>query len=357
MSRTLACLLVAAATLQPQSAPTFQVDPAWPKMPDKLFIGPVRGLAVDKNDHIWIVEDSSGTANDIKGAAANPPTAECCIPAPQVMEFDAAGNYIQGRNLPTPGPRESFEPLSQVHGIFIDHKDNVWISSERQGDNHLLKLTKQGKFLLQIGHKGKSTGSNDTANLNRAADMYVHPRTNEIFIADGYGNRRVIVFDADTGAYKRHWGAYGNKPDDTIKLVRDAQGDGAKSFNLVHHVTISNDDLVYVADRNNNRIQVFRLDGTFVKEAYVARGTLSNGTVYTFAFSRDPAQRYLYVADVGNGRIRILNRETLQPVGAFGRWGRQAGQFMVPHNIGTDSKGNLYVAEIREGRIQKFVLK
>jgi DNA-binding beta-propeller fold protein YncE len=346
-------ILSSVALAQKGAAPKFEVDPFWPKMPDKLFIGPVRGLAVDRQDHVWIVEDSTGIANDIKGAAANPPVAECCIPAPQVMEFDAAGNYVQGWNMSGTG----FEPLSQVHGIFVDHKDNVWISSEREGDNHLLKFTKSGKFLLQIGHKGKSTGSNDTENVNRAADMYVYPRTNELFVADGYGNRRVIVFDAETGAYKRHWGAYGNKPDDTIKTVRGGQGDGAKTFSLVHHVTISNDDLVYVADRNNNRIQVFTPDGKFVKEAFLARETLSNGTVYSFAFSRDPKQQYLYVADVGNGHIRILNRQTLEPVGAFGRWGRQAGQFMVPHNIATDSKGNLYVAEIREGRVQKFVLK
>jgi DNA-binding beta-propeller fold protein YncE len=210
--------------------------------------------------------------------------------------------------------------------------------------------------VLQIGRRGQSQGSNDTANVNRAADMFVWPKTNELFVADGYGNRRVVVFDADTGEYRRHWGAFGSRPDDTAKEVRTTSGPSPRQFNLVHDVVISSDGRVYVADRNNNRIQVFTADGTFVKEAFVARETsTTNGTVYSFAFSNDPQQQFLYVADAGNGRIRVLNRETLDAVGAIGRWGRQAGQFMVPHSIGTDAQGNLYVAEIREGRVQKFL--
>jgi DNA-binding beta-propeller fold protein YncE len=275
------------------------------------------------------------------------------VPAPQVLEFDADGKYLQGWNL----AGEGYEPLQQVHGIFVDHRDHVWISSERQGDNHILKFDRAGKFLLQIGRKGQSQGSNDTANVNRAADMFVWPKTNELFVADGYGNRRVVVFDAGTGAYKRHWGAFGSKPDDTEKLARTHSGPSPAQFNLVHDVVVADDGTVYVADRNNNRIQVFTLAGTFVKEAFVARETATtNGTVYSFAFSADPQQRFLYVADAANGRIRILDRTTLTAVGTIGRWGRQAGQFMVPHSIATDSRGHLYVAEIREGRVQKFLL-
>jgi DNA-binding beta-propeller fold protein YncE len=332
--------------------PSLRVDPFWPSMPETMFLGPVRGLSVDRRDHVWIVHDPSGISADIRGAAASPPQAECCTPAPQVLEFDAAGKYVQGWNL----TGEGYEPLQQVHGILVDHRDNVWISSERQGDNHLLKFDRAGTFLLQIGRKGQSQGSNDTANVNRAADMFVWPKTNELFVADGYGNRRVIVFDADTGAYKRHWGAFGSRPDDTVTLARASAGPSPSQFNLVHDVVVSNDGHVYVADRNNNRIQVFTPDGTFVKEAFVARTTATaNGTVYSFAFSADAPQQFLYVADAGNGRIRVLTRSTLEVVGSIGRWGRQAGQFMVPHSIGTDSQGNLYVAEIREGRVQKFV--
>jgi DNA-binding beta-propeller fold protein YncE len=332
--------------------PPLQVDPFWPTMPDTFFLGPVRGLSVDRHDHVWIVHDPSSITADVRGAAASPPQAECCVPAPQVLEFDASGKYQQGWNL----SGEGYEPLQQVHGIHVDHRDRVWISSERQGDNHILAFDRTGRFLRQIGKKGQSQGSNDTVNVNRAADMWVWPKTNELFVADGYGNRRVVVFDADTGAYKRHWGAFGAAPDDSQKPARTPSGPSPTQFNLVHDVAISNDGLVYVADRNNNRLQVFTLDGKFIKEAFVARETsTTNGTVYAMAFSTDPQQRFLYVADAGNGRIRILTRDTLEAVGAFGRWGRQAGQFMVPHSIATDSQGNVYVAEIREGRVQKFV--
>jgi hypothetical protein len=358
MRTVLGCTLVLllTATIDGQdgrpAVPAFSVDPFWPTMPDTFFLGPVRGLSIDAQDHVWIVHDPSAITADIRGAEATPPRAECCVAAPQVLEFEPSGRYVQGWNVAGDG----FEPLEQVHGIFVDHQSNVWISSERQGDHHLLEFDRRGRFLLQIGRKGQSKGSNDTANVNRAADMFVWPKTNELFVADGYGNRRVVVFDADTGAYKRHWGAYGEAPDDTVKLTRTTSGDPPRQFNLVHDLAMSNDGLLYVADRNNNRIQVFTPEGKFVKEAFVARETsTTNATVYSLAFSTDAAQEWLYVADAANGRIRILRRETLEEAGAFGRWGRQAGQFMVPHSIGTDSQGNLYVAEIREGRLQKFV--
>jgi DNA-binding beta-propeller fold protein YncE len=355
--------------------PVLEVDPFWPKMPEKFILGPVRGVAIDLQDNVWIAQDGSGLSADMRGAAANPPQAECCMPAPPIMEFDASGNYIKGWG----GPGEGYDWPQQIHGLFIDYKGNLWVSSERAGDNHIVKFSRDGKFLLQIGKPGQSTGNADKVNVNRAADMHVHPKTNELFVADGYGNRRVVVFDADTGAYKRHWGAYGNVPEDAAPAAADpaAGGRGGRGaaapepaparaanappstqFNLVHDVRVSNDDLVYVADRNNNRIQIFSLDGKFVKEVFIARDTsTSNGTVYSIAFSVDAAQRFLYVADAGNGRVRILNRQSMEVVGSIGRWGRQPGQFMVPHDIAVDSKGNLYVGEIREGNIQKFVLK
>jgi hypothetical protein len=359
-----------ASPLAQGNLPVLEVDPFWPKMPEKFILGPVRGVAIDLQDNVWIAQDGSGLSADMRGAAANPPQAECCMPAPPIMEFDAAGNYIKGWG----GPGEGYDWPQQIHGLFIDYKGNLWVSSERAGDNHILKFSREGKFLLQIGKPGQSTGNADKLNVNRAADMHVHPKTNELFVADGYGNRRVIVFDADTGAYKRHWGAYGNVPEDPAPAAGGRGGRGAATpepaparganspaptqFNLVHDVRVSNDDLVYVADRNNNRIQIFSLDGKFVKEVFIARDTsTSNGTVYSLAFSVDAAQRFLYVADAGNGRIRILNRQTMEVLGSIGRWGRQPGQFMVPHDIAVDTKGNLYVGEIREGNVQKFVLK
>lgn len=344
---------------RPAGVPVFQVDPFWPKMPEKFWTGLTRGLSVDAQDHVWFAHDTvEGNANpatkDVLGAAENPPLAECCVAAPPILEFDAAGNFVQGWG----GPGQGYDWPKQIHGLHVDYKGNVWISGEGQGDHQIIKFTRSGKFILQIGKPGASKGSSDTENVNRAADMYVYPKTNELFVADGYGNRRVVVFDADTGKYKRHWGAYGNKPDDTVKLTRRAEGDGDKSFNLVHYVSVSKDDLVYVADRNNNRIQVFTLDGKFVKQAFVAKDTgTTNGTVYSVVPSADPQQRFLYVADAGNGRIRILNRQTLEPVGFFGRWGRGPGEFYLLHNLAVDSKGNVYAASIRDGRVQKFVLK
>jgi hypothetical protein len=373
-------MLVSAPSWQAQgNVPVFEVDPFWPKMPEKFLLGPVRGVAVDVQDHVWLAQDGSSLQADYLGAAANPPRAECCMAAPPVMEFDADGNYIKGWG----GPGEGYDWPQQIHGLFIDYKGNLWVSSERAGDNHILKFSREGKFLLQIGKPGQSTGNNDKVNVNRAADMHVHPKTNELFVADGYGNRRVIVFDADTGAYKRHWGAYGNPPEDApaagggggaapggrggrggrggeapAPAPQARGGQPSQQFNLVHDVRVSNDDIVYVADRNNNRIQIFSLDGKFQKEVFIARDTsTTNGTVYSIAFSKDTAQRFLYVADAGNGRIRILDRKSMEVVGNIGRWGRQPGQFMVPHDIAVDSKGNLYVGEIREGNIQKFVLK
>lgn len=348
---------IAAAAQTPSDTapvPTFAVDPFWPNLPEPFLMGAVRGLSVDSRDHVWVAQDSNALTDDQTGAAEDPPQAECCRPAPPVMEFDAEGNYVQGWG----GPGEGYEWPLQIHGLFVDHQDNVWISSERQGESHLLKFTRNGEFVMQIGRRGAGQGSHDTENVGGAANMVVHPGTNELFVADGYGNRRVVVFDADTGEYKRHLGAYGQPPDDSVELTRRAEGDGASQFNLVHDVRISNDDLVYVADRNNHRIQVFTLQGEFVKEAFVARESFTrNGTVYALGFSNDPGQRFLYVADPANGRIRILDRDSLEPLGHFGRWGRQAGQLMVPHNLDTDSGGNLYVGEIREGRVQKFVLE
>ena len=188
------------------------------------------------------------------------------------------------------GPGAGYEWPDNEHGMFVDYKENVWVGGNGPKDTNILKFTKDGKFLLQIGHHGKSGGSNDTENLNRPAGFVVYPKTNEVFVADGYGNRRVIVYDADTGAYKRHWGAYGKKPDDQESNARTFEGDGPKQFNTVHAIRISNDDLVYVGDRRNNRIQVFKPDGTYLKEAYVERKTIGEeGTTFDFAFSPDRA--------------------------------------------------------------------
>jgi hypothetical protein len=336
--------------------PKFEVDPSWPKdLPNQWMLGQVAGIFVDSHDHVWVTNRPRSLEDNDKYAAFDPPQADCCKPAPAVLEFDAAGNFVQGWG----GPGAGYEWPDNEHGMFVDYKENVWIGGNGAKDTNILKFTKDGKFLLQIGHHGKTGGSNDTENLNRPAGFVVYQKTNEVFVADGYGNRRVIVFDADTGAYKRHWGAYGRKPDDQESNARTFDGGGPKQFNTVHSLRISNDDLVYVGDRRNNRIQVFKPDGTYLKESYVERKTTGEeGTTFDFAFSPDPQQQFIYIPDGTNKKVQILNRQTLEVVGYFGgHGGHGAAQFFHIHSIATDSKGNIYLGESFGKRALKWSYK
>jgi len=337
-------------------APRFEVDPMFPKpLPNNWVLGETIGLGIDSQDHIWIVHRSDRVNANEGAADQNPPTASCCRRAPPVLEFDPAGNLVGQWG----GPGEGYEwPLSN-HGIFVDHKDNVWIGGNDAKDAHVLKFTKSGKFLMQVGHQGKSGGSNDTENFGRVAKIIVDPKTNEAYIADGYGNKRVAVIDADTGRFKRYWGAYGNKPDDTNIGRYDPNAPPAQQFRTpVHCADLSLDGLLYVCDRPNDRIQVFRPDGTFVKEIFIAKKTLGDGSVWDIAFSKDPQQKYLYLADGKNEKVYIILRETMEILTSFGDGGRQPGQFFAVHSIATDSKGNIYTTETYEGRrLQKFVYK
>ena len=338
-----------AALAQRPGPPAFQVDPLWPKMPPQWILGQVSGLDVDSTDHVWIIQRPWSLGSDEK---ARNPEAACCTAAPPVMEFDAAGNYLQGWG----GEGEGYEWPADEHAIHVDHKNNVWISSAggprlpTRKENQILKFTRSGKFLLQVGRRGMSKGSLDTANFNNAADIYVYPKTNEVFVADGYVNRRVIVLDADTGAFKRMWGAYGNPPNDAAPNKLEDDGPGPRQFNTVHGVRVSNDGLVYVADRLNNRLQVFSLEGKFDREIFIERKTKLLGTSFSVAFSPDREQQFLYLADAGNGRVHIFDRRTLEELGGFGRIGHYAGQFVFLHNLAVDSRGNVYTAEVGTGR-------
>ena len=336
-------------------APMFEVDPFWPNPFDGL-LGMAIGVWVDEQDHVWIIHRSSATLhNNEKGAELNPPIAECCRGAPPVLAFDPDGKLVRAWG----GPGQGYEWPQSNHGVHIDYKGNVWIGGNGEKDAQVLKFTKDGKFLLQVGHSGKTAGSNDLENFGRVAKIWVDPKTNEAYIADGYTNKRVAVIDADTGKMNRYWGAYGNKPDDTKLGNYDPKAPPAQQFrNPVHCVERSNDDLIYVCDRANNRLQVFRPDGTFVKEAFFAKDTLGSGSAWDTAFSRDPEQRYIFMADGQNNRVRIILRATLEEVTTFGVGGRQPGQFYGVHSIATDSKGNIYTTETWEGkRLQKFVYK
>ena len=261
----------------------------------------------------------------------------------------------------------------------MDYKGNVWIGGNGRGpqpkglppaegqiaaaapfkDNEILKFTQDGKFLMQIGKPGQSKGSNDLENLKGPAKMFVDRKTNELYVADGYGNKRVIVFDADTGKYKRHWGAYGHKPDDTNLGNYNPDAPIAQQFRSpVHCAELSNDNLLYVCDRVNDRIQVFKPDGTFVKEMIIAKRTLGDGSVWDIAFSKDPQQKYIYLADGANEKVYIMLRDTLEILTSFGDGGRQPGQFYAVHSIATDSKGNIYTTETYRGqRVQRFNYK
>ena len=243
--------------------------------------------------------------------------------------------------------------------MFVDYKDNVRIGGNGMNDTNILKFPRHGKYLLQIGHHGKTGGSNNTETLHRPAGIMVYPKTNEVFVADGYGYRRVIVFDADTGAYKRHWGAYGNKPDDSAPRTRSFDGPGSPQFNTVHGIRISNDNLVYVGDRINHRIQVFTIEGKFVKESYIERKTSSaEGTAFDIAFSPDRQQRLFYVPDGSNKKVQILDRASLEVLEFFGgHGGHGVGEFYHIHSIASDSKGNIYLGESFGERAMRWLAK
>jgi 2-keto-4-pentenoate hydratase/2-oxohepta-3-ene-1,7-dioic acid hydratase in catechol pathway len=350
----------------PASGPTqFHVDPFWPReLPNKWVIGQVSGIAVGPNDHVWIVHRPRTITAREAGAVQTPPLSECCVPAPPVIEFDQDGNVVRAW-----GERESGAPYwpQTEHGIHVDGAGNVWVASNGSSDHVVLKFSPTGRFLLQIGRQGETGGSNDPARLGQPTAVDVDIAANEVYVADGYRNRRVIVFDATTGAYKRHWGAYGRRPVDGDTAATPVSGtatlwpinydttQASPQFTTVHAVKLSRDGLVYVADRINNRIQVFRKDGSFVREAYVARATRAMGSIWDFAFSRDSAQTFIYIPDGTNQKVWVLRRSDLSIAGSFGRGGRWAGQFGWVHNVAIDSRGNLYFSEVDiYKRFQKF---
>ena len=335
------------------AAPQFKVDPFWPKpLPSNWILGQVAGIAVDKDDHIWIVHRPASLVDDEKGAMANPPTTRCCTPAPAVLQFDAAGNLLRSWGGKGPG----YDWPVNEHGMFVDRDGNVWLAGNNDKDHQILKFTPDGKFLQQLGKPGKSDGSNaSTQQLGRPAHMVIDG--GELFVADGYGNRRVAVFDAATLAYKRHWGAYGERPHDDKLPAYNPRAALMRSFgNPVHCVRVSNEGLVYVCDRANDRIQVFEKSGKFVREIRVEPETLQNGSVWDLVLSEDAAQKYIFVANGANNYLLTVDRASGQVLGTFSRPGRMAGELKWVHNLAIDSKGNLYTAEVGTGRrAQKFV--
>jgi hypothetical protein len=357
-----AALLAACATPSTSAAdaaapPRYRVDAAWPApLPNGWILGQVSGIATDADDHVWILQRPGSLTEDERGATLSPPHSTCCAPAPPVLEFDAAGKLLRSWG----GPGAGYDWPQNEHGIHVDANGFVWITGNGADDGQVLKFTRDGRFVMQIGKVGPQTGNADLARLGQAAGVEVDASAHEIYVADGYYNRRVIVFDTETGAYKRHWGAYGRAPSDADKpnTRRSAPPTAAQLTqfgNPVHCVRIARDGLVYVCDRLNNRVQVFQKDGRFVKEFSVEPRTAGNGSVWDIVLSRDPGQRWLLMADGRNNQVLAVRRESGEVQGRIGRPGRYAGEFHWVHDLAIDSKGNLYAGEVDTGkRAQKF---
>jgi DNA-binding beta-propeller fold protein YncE len=326
-------------------APSFQPTPGWPTIPNNWIFGEVSSVAVDAQDHVWVIHRPKTVPMEQQAKAA-----------PPVLEFDTSGKFMQSWG----GSASGYDWPEREHGIYIDPNNNVWIGGNNgygtpappgDSDDMLLKFTTAGKFVLQVGHRNQSHGNGDTMNLHQPADAFFYK--NDIYIADGYGNQRVFVLDAMTGAYKRMWGAFGNKPDAATPTAA-AAADGPPQFGLVHSIKVSKDGMVYVADRSNQRVQVFTTEGKFVTQVKI--GSMGQ-TAAGLAFSPDAQQQFLYVANLGDSQIVILDRKTLAAVGVFGRPGANPGEFGTLHHLAVDSKGNIYTAEIGRGRrVQKLAL-
>jgi DNA-binding beta-propeller fold protein YncE len=347
----------AAAQAAASGVPAFKVDPSWPlEMPNKWILGAVTGVFVDAKQHVWVTHLPETLTEEETSAQQKPPIGTCCVAAPPVLEFDAQGKLVQGWGQGSMDDTSNWP--RNPHGIFVDHNDFVWVGTYMH--HRVMKFTRDGKLLLTIGQYDKNGGSNDTTLLGGPAGIWVDPKTNEVYIADGYKNRRVIVFDGATGKYLRHWGAYGKTPDDSEKFDPKTMVDGKlpQQFSTVHGITGSKDGKIYVADRRGNRIQVFDHQGKFLAEKVVAPATLASGSAFVPVLSPDPREQWLYLADGTNHKIWILRRSDLEIVGEFGRGGRQVGQMLRPHGMSIDAQGNLYVGEASTGRrVQKFALQ
>ena len=329
------------------TVPTHEVDATWPReMPNDWIMGAVMSVFVDAQDHVWVTHLRETLTEEETGAVQDPPTRLCCVPAPVVIEFDADGSVVQGWG--DPDTQDVSEFPRNPHGLFVDHNDFVWIGTYRH--HRVMKFTRTGEHLMTIGEYDVSEGSNAPDLLGGPAGIWVDPATNEVFVADGYRNRRVVVYDGDTGAYLRHWGAYGERPDDEYSPGENDQALPLQ-FSTVHGLIGSNDGLIYVADRSGRRVQVFDHAGTFVTEKIVPGS-------FVVGLSPDADQQWLYLADGTNHKVWILRRSDMEIVGDFGRGGRQTGQFLRPHGMGIDSRGNVYVGEASTGRrVQKFALQ
>jgi DNA-binding beta-propeller fold protein YncE len=352
--------------------PRFEVDPSWqwpPTLPNNWVVGVVTWVAVDRHDHVWVLHRPRQVPAETKDRAA-----------PPVLEFDAAGKFVQAWG----GPGGGYDWGDMEHSLSVDHQDNVWLTFHNpleqswsapvnRTDDMILKFSSKGKYLRQFGGRDRYPlgvgGNTDTTTVHLATEASVYPKTNEVFVADGYGNRRVVVLDAETLTFKRMWGAFGKQPPPTLGIgdkkdfshVTTTDPKGPEQFNSVHAVKLSNDGLVYVGDRSYRRIQVFTIEGKYVDQVFVNPTAKAFRTASGLAFSTDPQQQFIFVADYENGQVHIVDRKALKPIGSFGKLGEKPGEFRGLHTIAVDSKGNLWTAETQPkpvgSRVQRLTYK
>jgi DNA-binding beta-propeller fold protein YncE len=373
--------------------PAFEPDPWWPKqLPNNWILGNIAGVHVDSKDQIWVLHRGNTVPLDLADDYLAKGAAECCQPAPAFIVFDMAGNVVKawgGKNLKkiniggegvgTSGAAyqqtEDGYDWPREHGLFVDQKGNVWTGCDQgvEDDRYMAptncgsvtKFTNDGKVIWQKGRYGQGKGNMDREAFNRPSGIFVDSTTNEAFISDGYGNKRIAVLDADTGEMKRIWGPYGVKEPPNVgrkslagagKNLYDPDAPPSKLWgDTLHCVKVSHDGLVYVCDRSNNRIQVFKRDGKYVAEVFIKKRTKQLGTTFDVAFSPDKEQKWMYVADGSNHQVHILVRQTLEHVGSFSHGGRAPGELGTAHVMATDSKGNVYVGEtVNRNRIQRW---
>jgi len=356
-----------------RALPRFRVDAAWPSLPDGEMFGQVPGLAVDGDDNIWILHRPNSLGFSDTGLAQDPPIAVCCRPAPHVLQFSSAGEQLKAWGGAEHAP--TIDGVNQwpatVHGLYVASDGGLWIGGNGDGDHVVLNFTPDGKFLRALGRREATGGNFDQNTLGGPADIAESPRAGEILVADGYINKRIIGFDTE-GAFTRLWGAYGVSPDDATRegafdqSQASSNADGgadpeAAAFgDIVHCVVQGPDKRIYVCDRRNNRIQVFNAEGEgraeFYRNIVIAPSTGGTRTASDIAWSPDGT--FMYVADMMNGQVWILDAQSYEVLGAFGRNGRYPGQFIWLHSVVVDSAGNLYTSEVGTGRrVQKFVFE
>ena len=378
-------LLGAGAMLQGQNKksaasdkpPVYKVDPFWPKpLPNKWAMQQIVDISIDKDDHIWMINRADPRADEM-GAQTNPPRAECCVLGPEIIEFAQDGTVMKAWG------HKNFVPgwPNRLQSFIVDRDGNVWISGTDPGDS-IIKLDGDGKLLWDFGHrwpKGREIKQDNqqTEYLMGVEDFELDMDAREIYVADGARNKRVLVYDMNTGAFKRGWGGHGvplSEIDNNPTPEYDLSGPppDLKPFaQTIHTIHLSKDGLLYLGERGADRVSVYKKDGTFVMSFFVHPSTQARGpdcggpfgkvgpcgTTFNMSFSADPEQKYLFVADGTNNMVWIFNRKTGEPAGQFGGAGRYAGQLHWIDTVATDSKGNIYTGEVEDGkRIQKFVL-